>query len=79
MGVLSFTFSLIGRLGHLLWHSGTHWYGGWETFLNCDILTFFIILVLGHWNFLVFAPLLRYVVADLKLGGNIMTNLDRGI
>ena len=49
--------------------------GGWKTFLDCGSLTFFIVLVSGDWSLLGLASLLGYIITDLALGSNIVTNL----
>jgi len=72
--ILGGTLSLICLPGHLLHHGMTLLSGGWKTFLDRGSLTFFIILVSGDWSLLGLASLLWYIITDLALGSNIVTN-----
>jgi len=72
--VLGGTLGLIDLSGHLLHHGMTLLSGGWKTFLNRGSLTFFIVLVSGDWSLLGLASLLGYIITDLALGSNIVTN-----
>ena len=74
--ILGGTLSLICLPGHLLHHGMTLLSGGWKTFPGGCALAVFIILVPGDWSLLVITPLLRYIIADLTIAGNITTNLE---
>ena len=74
--VLCCTLGLVGLPGHLLHHGMTLLSGGWKTFLDGCALAFFIILVPGDRGLLVITPLLRYIIADLTIAGNVTTNLE---
>ena len=75
--VLGGTLGLVSLLGHLLHHVVTLLSGGWKTFLDGGALTVFIILVPGDWSLLGLASLLGYIITDLTLALNVMTNLER--
>jgi len=72
--VLGGTLGLVDLSGHLLHHGMTLLSGCWKTFLDRGSLTFFIVLVPGDWSLLGLASLLGYIITDLALGSNIVTN-----
>jgi len=76
--VLCCTLGLVCLPGHLLHHGMTLLSGGWKTFPGGCALAVFIILVPGDWSLLVITPLLRYIIADLTIAGNITTNRSGG-
>ena len=75
--VLCCTLGLVRLPGHLLHHGMTLLSGGWKTFPDGGALAVFIILVPSDWGLLVITPLLGYIIANLTIGGNITTNLER--
>jgi len=72
--VLGGALGLIDLSGHLLHLRMTLLSGCWKTFLDRGSLTFFIVLVSGDWSLLGLASLLGYIITDLALGSNIVTN-----
>ena len=75
--ILCGTLSLECLPGRLLYHGMTLLSGGWKTFLDGGALAVFIILVPGDWSLLGLASLLGYIITDLTLALNVMTNLER--
>jgi len=76
--VLCCTLGLVCLPGHLLHHGMTLLSGGWKTFPDGGALAVFLILVPGDWGLLVITTLLRYIVANLTIGGYITTNRSGG-
>jgi len=76
--ILCGTLSLVCLPGHLLYHGMTLLSGGWKTFLDGGAGAFFIILMPGDWGLLVITPLLRNIITNLTIGGNITTNRSGG-
>ena len=74
--ILGGALGLVCLPGHLLHHRVTLLSGGWKTFLDRGSLAVFVILVPGDWGLLVITPLLRYIITDLTIAGNITTNLE---
>jgi len=72
--ILGGTLGLVGLPGHLLHLRMTLLSGGWKTFLDCGSLAVFIVLVPGDWGLLGLALLLGYIITDLTLALNVMTN-----
>merc|ERR1712114_4429 len=72
--ILGGTLSLICLPGHLLHHGMTLLSCGWKTFPDGGAGAVFIVLVPCDWGLLVITPLLRYIITNLAVAGNITTN-----